>query len=46
MAKRIAIPPKDTQLRVVGPKAVFKASRVQNLSMTKDIPTNDVRELG
>lgn len=46
MAKRLAIPPQDSQLRIVGPKAAFKASRVQNLSLTTDLPTNEIRELG
>jgi hypothetical protein len=44
--KRLAIPPQDTQLRIVGPKASFKTSRVQSLNVTSDIPTNEIRELG
>lgn len=46
MSKRLGIPPQDAQLRIVGPRAAFKASRVQNLNMTTDLPTNEIRELG
>jgi len=46
MAKRLAIPSKETQLHIVGPKDVFKASRVQRLSLGTDIPATTVDEIG
>jgi hypothetical protein len=46
MAKRLAIPSKELQLYVVGPKAGFKASRVQRLSLNTDIPSTTIDELG
>lgn len=46
MAKRLAIPSKELQLTIVGARDSFKASRVQRLSMTTDIPVEDKDELG
>ena len=46
MAKRLAIPSKETQLHIVGPRDVFKASRVQRLSLGTDIPVTTVDEIG
>jgi hypothetical protein len=46
MARRLAIPSQHVELVLVGPKASFKAARVQRLSLNTDIPTTDVGELG
>lgn len=46
MAKRLAIPYKEIALKLVGPRDVFLASRVQRLDMPVNIPTTDVDELG
>src|SRR4030066_1298947 len=46
MARRLAIPSEDLQLRIVGPLNVGKAARVQRANLTQDIPTTDVYELG
>jgi hypothetical protein len=46
MSKRLAVPSKDLELVVVGPLGNFKASRVQKLSLGKDIPNTVVDELG
>jgi hypothetical protein len=46
MAKRLAVPSKETQLHIVGARDVFKASRVQRLSLGTDIPSTTVDELG
>jgi len=46
MAKRLAIPSEDVQLKVVGPYDSFSLSRVQNVNITTDIPATDVYELG
>jgi len=46
MAKRLAVPSKETQLHIVGSKDVFKASRVQRLSLGTDIPSTTVDEIG
>ena len=46
MTKRLAIPSKELQLQVVGPRDVFLASRVQRLTFNTDIPVTDVDELG
>lgn len=46
MAKRLAIPSKELQLFILGPKAVAQASRIQRLSMTTDIPVDVKDELG
>jgi hypothetical protein len=46
MAQRLAVPSKELQLHVVGPKDVFKASRIQRVGFTTDIPSEDKDELG
>lgn len=46
MAKRLAVPSKELQLHIVGPRDSFKASRVQRVSFTADIPAEDKDELG
>jgi hypothetical protein len=46
MARRLAIPSKDIQMRIVGPTGVFNASRVQRVNINNDIPTTDIYELG
>lgn len=46
MAQRLAVPSKELQLHVVGPRDSFKASRVQRFSMTAEIPSEDKDELG
>jgi len=46
MAKRLAIPSKESQLKIVGPANSFKASRIQRTTLNKDIPSRDVDELG
>jgi hypothetical protein len=46
MAQRLAVPSKELQLHIVGPRDTFKASRVQRVSMTAEIPAEDKDELG
>ena len=46
MAERLAIPSKELQLLVVGPRDSFKASRIQRVSFTAEIPAEDKDELG
>lgn len=46
MAKRLAIPSKQLQLTIVGARDSFKASRIQRVSLTTDIPVEDKDELG
>lgn len=46
MAKRLAIPSKELQLHVVGPKNVFKASRVQRFNLGTEVPSTTVDEIG
>lgn len=46
MAQRLAIPSKEVQLHIVGPRDTVKASRVQRFSMTAEIPSEDKDELG
>ncbi len=43
---RLAVPSKELQLHVVGARDKFKASRVQRVSLTTDIPSEDKDELG
>jgi hypothetical protein len=43
---RIAVPSKESQLLVVGPKNSFKASRVQRVNMNSDVPNTTIDELG
>jgi hypothetical protein len=46
MAQRLAVPSKELQLHVVGPRDTFKASRIQRVSLTAEIPAEDKDELG
>lgn len=46
MAKRLAVPSKELQLHIVGPREHFKASRIQRLTMNTDIPSTTIDELG
>lgn len=46
MAQRLAVPSKELQLHIVGPRDTFKASRVQRVSLTAEIPSEDKDELG
>jgi len=46
MARRLAIPSEDVQLRIVGPANVMKVARVQRVTINNDIPTTDIFELG
>jgi hypothetical protein len=46
MAKRLAVPSKDSQLYIVGSLEAFKASRIQRLNLKKDVPSTTVDELG
>lgn len=46
MAKRVAIPFKEMQLRVVGPNGDFLASRIQRFEANATLPNTDVDELG
>lgn len=46
MAKRLAVPSKETQLHIVGAKDVFKASRLQKFSLGTDIPATTIDEIG
>ena len=46
MAQRLAVPSKELQLHVVGPRDTFKASRVQRVSFSTEIPSEDKDELG
>lgn len=46
MAKRVAIPFKELQLRIVGPAGEFKASRIQRFEANATLPSTDVDELG
>jgi len=42
----LAIPSKEAQLRIVGPRDHFTASRIQRLNLGADYPSTDVDELG
>lgn len=46
MARRLAIPSKEAQLKIVGPIHALVIPRVQRLSFTADRPSTDVDELG
>jgi len=46
MAKRLAIPSKDLQLKIVGPRDSFAASRVQRLTLSSTQPSETKDELG
>ena len=43
---RLAIPSKEVQLKIVGPTDSFVASRVQNVTMNTNVPSNYIDELG
>ena len=46
MAKRLAIPSKEAQLKIVGPVDSYAAARVQRISINTDIPNQDIDEIG
>lgn len=46
MARRIAIPSKDVQVKIVGPTDALTVPRIQRLTMTADRPSTDIDELG
>ena len=46
MAKRLAIPSKELQLKIVGPRDAFLAHRVQRINTNTDIPTTVIDEHG
>ena len=46
MATRLAVPSKELQLKIVGPRDVFAASRVQSLTLGATLPSTTVDELG
>jgi len=46
MAKRLAVPSKDLQLRIVGSRDAFSATRVQSLTLSSTQPSTTVDELG
>lgn len=46
MAKRLAIPSKELQLKIVGPANTLLAPRVQRLSLNADNPSTIIDEIG
>jgi hypothetical protein len=46
MAKRLAIPSKETQVKIVGPIDSFVTSRVQRVQFNDDVPSNYIDQLG
>jgi hypothetical protein len=46
MPKRVAVPFKETKLRIVGPAGDFMASRVQRVDIPANLPTTTINELG
>jgi hypothetical protein len=46
MAQPLAVPSKELELAIVGPKESFKATRVQRANMGTDYPVTNVDELG
>lgn len=46
MPKRVAVPFKDTKLRIVGPAGNFWVHRVQRLDIPVNLPTTTIDELG
>lgn len=44
--QRLAVPSKDLQLRIVGPRDAFSASRVQRLTLSSNQPSETKDELG
>ena len=43
---RLAVPSKDLQLHIVGPRDSFKASRIQRASFNTEVPSETKDELG
>jgi len=46
MAKRLAIPSEELKLRLVGTYDELDISRVQRLSINKDVPSTNIYEIG
>jgi len=46
MAKRLAIPSEELKLTIVGPFDDLDVTRVQRLTINKDVPSTDVYEIG
>ncbi len=46
MAERLAVPSKEAQLVVVGPRDSFKASRIQRVSLNTEQTIDTKDELG
>jgi hypothetical protein len=46
MAKRLAIPSEELEIKIVGTYNSFMVPRIQRYTMATDIPTTDVYELG
>jgi hypothetical protein len=46
MAKGLAVPSKEAQLVIVGPKNSFKATRVQRTNLNADIPSTNIDQIG
>jgi len=46
MARRLAIPSKAVELKIVGPRDALVIPRVQRLTVTADRPSTDIDELG
>ena len=46
MARRLAVPSKELQLKIIGPRDTFAASRVQRLTLASTQPSTTVDELG
>lgn len=46
MAKRLAVPSKDLQLKIIGPRDAYAAARVQRLTLSSTQPSETKDELG
>lgn len=46
MARRLAVPSKDLQLKIIGPREAYAAGRVQRLTLTSNQPSETKDELG
>jgi hypothetical protein len=46
MARRLAVPSKELQLKIIGARDAFAASRVQRLTLSSTQPSEDKDELG
>jgi len=46
MARRVAIPSKHVELKLVGPENALAMPRIQRLTLTADRPSTDIDELG